>query len=180
MISYILAASPFHGEAVVLYLFSRRQIGWDAGSYGLFFMVKTLSQAAGVFFAMSVLTAWLRMCDPILGAISSVSQLASCVIYAFAKTSGVMYTAAGIDVLNGAMGVASRSMASKLFGLDEQGKLHSLFSISDAINPVISNAIYGGLYRATLDFLPGAFFLLSGADTIPPLLIFIFFIFVKF
>jgi MFS-type transporter involved in bile tolerance (Atg22 family) len=142
-------------------------------------MVKAVSQTAGVFLAMGLLSTWLRISDPVLGSLGSISQLCSCFIYAFAKTNTMIYTAAGIDILNGVMAVVARSIASKLVSSGEQGKLHSLFAVSDTINPIVSNVIFGSLYRTTLDVLPGAFFLLSAADTIPPLIIFLYFIYFK-
>ena len=177
---HFLSSSPFYGEPVVLYLFTRYQLGWDAGGFGIFSMYKMISQTLGVFFAMGVLSSWLGLSDPLLGIFGSLSQLISCFIYAFARTSTMMYTAAAVDILNGVMSVVARSMASKLVSAEEQGKLHSLFAISDTINPIVSNVIYGSLYRATLDLLPGAFFILSAADTVPPLLVFVYLIYSKF
>jgi PCFT/HCP family folate transporter-like MFS transporter 1/3 len=172
-----LASSPYLGEQVVLYLFKRYQVGWSAGDYGLFSMVKALAQMFGTFFAMGFLSAWLRVSDPLLGSIASMSQLGSRFIYAFATTNVLMYCGAGVDILNGVMSAVARSMGSKMVSAEEQGSLHSLFAISDTVDTILSNLVYGTVYRATLEVLPGAFFLLSAADTIPPFGIFLYFMY---
>ena len=124
---------------------------------------------------MGILRSYLHISDPVLGILGSVSQIGSCFIYAFAKTDALMYTAAAVDILNGAMSVVARSMATKLVESEEQGKLHSLFAISDTINSLLLSFIYTNFYRETFDLLPGAFFLLSASNAVLPLLVFILF-----
>lgn len=65
-----------------------------------------------------------------------------------------------------------RSIASKLVPGDELGKVNGLFGVCEALMPLVYGPMYGSVYARTLDTLPGAFFLLGGALTVPAVFIF--------
>jgi hypothetical protein len=70
--------------------------------------------------------------------------------------------------------IICRAMISKLTGREEQGRVQSFVASLDALVPVIVNPVYGIIYRNTLDFFPGVFFLVSAGLSIPPLVIFMY------
>lgn len=53
-----------------------------------------------------------------------------------------------------------------------QGKLNSLIGVGEALTPLVFAPMYTQMYRATLRYFPGAFFLLGGALTFPAVIIF--------
>jgi PCFT/HCP family folate transporter-like MFS transporter 1/3 len=150
-------------------------LDWDAGSFGVFSMFKTISLTTGIFISMGVLSYLMSTRDSVIGILGSLSHVASCIVFAFVGSSGMMYLAGSVDVLNRAMPVVARAMGSKIVGMEEQGTLQSLLAVSDSICPVISNVVYTTVYGMTLDVLPGAFFLISAATTMLPFVVFIFF-----
>lgn len=77
-----------------------------------------------------------------------------------------------VEVFNGTSFIAMRSIATKLVGSDEFGKVNSLFGVVSALVPVVYTPMYASVYIATLHILPGAFFLLGGAMTMPAVGIF--------
>ncbi len=66
-----------------------------------------------------------------------------------------------------------RSIATKLVDSDELGKVNSLFGVAEALMPLVYAPMYASLYQATIDTLPGAFFLVGGALTAPAVIIFL-------
>lgn len=82
-------------------------------------------------------------------------------------------TAPIVEILNGTSFIAMRSIASKLVSSDELGKVNSLFGVAEALVPLIYSPLYAAVYAATMDTLPGAFFLLGGAMTVPAVIIFL-------
>lgn len=77
-----------------------------------------------------------------------------------------------MEIFSGTSFIATRSIASKLVNSDELGKVNSLLSMSESLMPVIYGPLYANMYSATMDFMPGAYFLLGGALTLPGLGIF--------
>lgn len=78
-----------------------------------------------------------------------------------------------VEILNGTSFIAMRSIASKLVSSDELGKVNSLFGVAEALVPLIYAPLYAAVYSATMNTLPGAFFLLGGAMTVPAVVIFL-------
>lgn len=66
-----------------------------------------------------------------------------------------------------------RSIATKLVDSDELGKVNSLFGVAEALMPLVYAPMYASLYQATIDTLPGAFFLVGGVLTVPAVIIFL-------
>lgn len=66
-----------------------------------------------------------------------------------------------------------RSIATKLVDSDELGKVNSLFGVAEALMPLVYAPMYASLYQATIETLPGAFFLVGGALTAPAVIIFL-------
>ena len=75
--------------------------------------------------------------------------------------------------MNGTSFIAMRSIISKMVPADELGKINSLFGVAEALMPLIYGPMYNLMYKATIRFLPGAFFLLGGCLTTPAVFIFL-------
>lgn len=78
-----------------------------------------------------------------------------------------------MEILNGTSFIAMRSIISKLVTPDELGKVNSLFGVAEALMPLVYAPMYTTLYSATLNTLPGAFFILGGILTAPAVIIFL-------
>lgn len=50
--------------------------------------------------------------------------------------------------------------------------MNSLFGVCEALTPLIYGPMYSATYAATLNIMPGAFFLLGGGLTVPAVIIF--------
>ncbi len=85
----------------------------------------------------------------------------------------LIFIAPVVDILNGTMIIAVRSMISKIIPRNETGKVNSFIATIDSITPLIASPVYNKLYQDTLGYFAGAMFLLSAAITVPPLIIFL-------
>lgn len=150
---------------------------------------------------MAVFSKKLKLDDSIVALISSTSKILSSFVYAFAQTSWHLYlgwfyaldetnenvryclhmitilyhqhVAPVVEMFNGTSFIALRSIASKLVNSDELGKVNSLLSVAEAFMPVIYAPLYANIYSLTMNVLPGAFFLMGGAMTLPAIAIYL-------
>lgn len=113
------------------------------------------------------------MDDALIGVLSSMSKILSSIVYTFAQNVWQLYMGPIVEMLNGTSFIAMRSMATKLVSSDELGKVNSLFGVAEALMPLVYAPMYTSVYAATLNTLPGAFFLLGGALTVPAVGIFL-------
>lgn len=74
-----------------------------------------------------------------------------------------------VEILNGTSFIALRSIISKLVPAEDLGKINSLYGVCEALMPLAYAPLYNIVYRATIDTLPGAFYLVGGALTLPAL-----------
>lgn len=127
----------------------------------------------GTLFSVGIFSHHFQIDDALIGVMSSMSKILSSFIYAFAVTNWQLYLGPIVEILNGTSFIAMRSIASKLVNSDELGKVNSLFGVAEALMPLVYAPMYTTVYRATIDTLPGAFFLLGGALTTPAVFIFL-------
>ncbi|KAL6437541.1 hypothetical protein ACFW04_004171 [Cataglyphis niger] len=81
--------------------------------------------------------------------------------------------AAIVEIVNGTSFIAMRSIASKLVPTDELGKVNSLFGVCESLMPLIYGPMYSAIYAATMNTLPGTFFIAGGSMTMPAVFAFL-------
>ncbi|XP_044265548.1 uncharacterized protein LOC123011908 isoform X2 [Tribolium madens] len=157
----VVITGPMHGEVSVLYLFVRYQFGWNEIDYSIY----------STFYVITHMFV-LKIDDAALGVASSASRIVASIVYAFAPNAFTFYVGALIEIFNGSTFIAMRSIISKLVPPDELGKINSLFGLSEAMVPIIYGPLYSIVYKHTINYLPGTFFIVGGALTVPSLFIF--------
>lgn len=172
MIVVIVVMGPLHGEMTVLYLFTRVRFNWDEVDFSIFSTYTMVTNLLGTMFSVGVFSHLLKIDDAMIGVMSCVSKILAGFVYAFAATDLIFYLAPIVDIVNGTSFIAMRSIISKLVTPDELGKVTSLFGVSEAIVPLIYGPMYSVIYSATLNSMPGAFFLVGGVLTAPAVFIF--------
>lgn len=173
MIVVIVVFGPMHGEMTVMYLFTRYRFNWNEVDYSIFNTYSMITNLIGTAISVGVFSHMLKIDDAIIGVISCMSKILAGFVFAFATTTTMIYIAPLVDIVNGTSFIAMRSIASKLVPPDELGKVNSVFGLAEAIVPVIYGPMYSAVYRATMNTVPGAFFLLGGALTAPAIVIFL-------
>ncbi|RZC42749.1 uncharacterized protein BDFB_004854, partial [Asbolus verrucosus] len=172
MVLVMVVIGPMHGEMNVMYLFVRYKFKWNSIDYSIYSTFHFVVHVCGTVFSLMFFTKFLKLDDAVLGMISSTSKICACLVYTFAPTSWVFYCGAVVEALNGTSFIAMRSIMSKLVPADELGKINSLFGVSEALMPLIYGPMYSMTYKATINVLPGAFYLLGGILTTPAVFIF--------
>ncbi|XP_055594457.1 tetracycline resistance protein, class A-like [Uranotaenia lowii] len=172
MIVVMVVIGPMHGEMSVIYLFTRYRFNWSEVEFSFFSTYGVLTGLVGTLFSVGVFSHMLKIDDALIGVMSCMSKILSSFVYAFAATTWQLYLGPIVEMLNGTSFISMRSIASKLVASDELGKVNSLFGVAEALMPLVYAPMYTTLYAATIDSLPGAFFLLGGALTAPAVVIF--------
>ncbi|KAI5698867.1 hypothetical protein M8J76_007615 [Diaphorina citri] len=173
MVVMIVVFGPIQGEMNVLYLFTRYKFNWDEVDYSIFSTYNMVTNLFGTMFSVGVFSHLLQIDDALIGVISCMSKILAGFVYAFAATPFVFYLGALVDIVNGTSFIAMRSIISKMVPPDELGKINSLFGVCEALDPLIYGPMYSAVYRATINTLPGTFYLLGGALTAPAAFIFL-------
>uniref|UniRef100_A0A8D8WW50 Proton-coupled folate transporter n=1 Tax=Cacopsylla melanoneura TaxID=428564 RepID=A0A8D8WW50_9HEMI len=173
MVVMIVVFGPIQGEMSVIYLFTRYKFNWDEVDFSLFSTYSMVTNLLGTMFSVGVFSHLLQIDDALIGVISCMSKILAGFVYAFAATPFVFYLGAIVDIVNGTSFIAMRSIISKMVPPDELGKINSLFGVCEALDPLIYGPMYSAVYRATINTLPGTFFLIGGALTAPAAFIFL-------
>ncbi|KAK7872175.1 hypothetical protein R5R35_001737 [Gryllus longicercus] len=157
----------------VMYLFTRYRFNWNEVDFSIFSTYSMITNLLGTMVSVGVFSHMLKIDDALIGVMSCMSKILSCFVYAFATTDWMIYLAPIVEILNGTSFIAMRSIISKLVPADELGKVNSLFGVCEALMPLVYGPMYSAVYTSTIHSLPGAFFLLGGALTLPAVLIFL-------
>lgn len=80
----------------------------------------------------------------------------------------IMFLSAAFQ-LNSVITVTIRSQSTKEVNKDEIGRIFSVVGLGQALVPLIANPMFGGIYKATLDYYEGAYLF-----TVDALLVFVF------
>ncbi|KAL1488422.1 hypothetical protein ABEB36_014895 [Hypothenemus hampei] len=172
MLVVMVVIGPMHGEMNVAYLFTRYRFNWDEVDFSIFSTYSMITNLIGTAVSVGVFSHLLKIDDAIIGIYSSMSKILSSFVYGFARTAWVFYLGAIVEILNGTSFIAMRSIASKLVPSDELGKLNSLFGACEALMPLLYGPMYSATYAATINTMPGVFFILGGILTVPAVIIF--------
>ncbi|CAH0388966.1 unnamed protein product [Bemisia tabaci] len=173
MIAIVVIMGPLHGEMHVSYLFARYRFNWDELDYSIFSTFSMITSLVGTSISVGVFSHLLKIDDSLIGVMSCMSKILAGFIYAYAPTETIYYLGSLVDIVNGTSFIAVRSIISKLVPADELGKVNSIFGVSEALVPLIYGPMYSAVYSATLHSMPGAFYLLGGALTMPAVIIFL-------
>ncbi|XP_049772476.1 solute carrier family 46 member 3-like [Schistocerca cancellata] len=173
MLCCCVIIGPMHGEMAVLYLFTRYRFNWNEVDFSIFSTYSMITNLIGTMVSVGVFSHVMKMDDALVGVLSCTSKIISSFVYAFSYTTWMIYMAPIAEILNGTSFIAMRSIMSKLVPPDELGQVNSLFGVCEALMPLVYAPLYTSVYAATMDSLPGAFFLLGGGLTMPAVAIFL-------
>ncbi|XP_067013290.1 probable peptidoglycan muropeptide transporter SLC46 isoform X1 [Anabrus simplex] len=172
MVCCMVIIGPLHGEIAVMYLFTRYRFNWNEVDFSMFSTYSMITNLIGTMVSVGLFSHVLKIDDALIGVMSCTSKILSCFVYAFSTTDWMIYMAPIVEILNGTSFIAMRSIISKLVPPDELGKVNSLFGVCEALMPLVYGPMYSAVYAATMHTVPGAFFLLGGALTMPAVLMF--------
>ncbi|CAK1603873.1 unnamed protein product [Parnassius mnemosyne] len=172
LICVCLHYGPLMGELSIMYIFFRFRFNWDEIKYSIYSTYSLILHSIGTIFAICIFSKKLKAHDSILGITSMASKILGTLVLMFAIQDYQVYLYPLVEMLNGTTTIALRSLSSKLVSNQELGRLNSLVGVVETLMPVVYAPLYSRVYIATIDYLPGAVFLLSIVSSIPALIIF--------
>jgi PCFT/HCP family folate transporter-like MFS transporter 1/3 len=172
LVAHATLMAPMMGEMGVMYLFTKIKFNWDSGDLGTFMVWKMVTGFIGNFVSMGLLTQYLKLTDPAVGIAAAGSALLSNLLFAVSHTSFLFYLCPIVAILASAAMIVPRSIVSKIIPANEIGKVNSFLASLDSIVPLMSAPLYTVFYKSTFEVFPGAFFLMSAALSLIPILIF--------
>ncbi|KAL0892462.1 hypothetical protein ABMA27_015571 [Loxostege sticticalis] len=167
-----LLYGPTFGEMSVLYMSTRYRFNWDEVKYSLFQAYNFVTMVVGTVFSITVFSKCLQWHDSMLGIISTVSKIMGSFVYCFAPNPTIFFLAPMVEILHGSSMLALRSIFSKLVASNELGKIHSIIGITEYVMPLVYVPMYTQVYIRTMEFFPGAVFLLGATMTVPAVIVF--------
>ncbi|KAJ0174133.1 hypothetical protein K1T71_010279 [Dendrolimus kikuchii] len=171
--AFIVVQGPSNGEAVVLYLYALRRYKMTAVDYTFFSTYSMLMGITGTAVAVSFFSKYLKIHDTFVGIIATTCKIVSSIVYGLAPTRGWFYAGPAFDFFGPSGLTAIRSLGTKVVTLEQVGKLFSLIGLVESLVPIIYIPLYSQLFIETVDTLPGAFYFVGGAMTVPALFIFL-------
>ncbi|XP_045483802.1 tetracycline resistance protein, class H-like [Harmonia axyridis] len=157
----VMIMGPFYGELTVLYLYTRYKFQWNEVNYSVYNTLQFTIQICGSTFALYFFSKYLKLNDAVLGMIAMLSKISACLFYAMAPTGSTFLIGVCIEIFHGTSHIAMRSIISKVVPPHELGQSSSVFGVCEAVMPLLFGPLYTNLYQYTLQFFPGAFYLLS-------------------
>ncbi|XP_029667705.1 uncharacterized protein LOC115238223 isoform X1 [Formica exsecta] len=173
MVIIMVVIGPLYGEMAVLYLYMRYRYNWNEVSFSMFSTFGMVTNLIGTAISVGIFSHILKIDDAIVGIMSCMSKILASFVYAFATSAWMVYVAAIVEIVNGTSFIAMRSIASKLVPTDELGKVNSLFGVCESLMPLIYGPMYSAIYAATMNTVPGTFFIAGGSMTTPAVFAFL-------
>ncbi|KAL0125339.1 hypothetical protein PUN28_004466 [Cardiocondyla obscurior] len=172
MVIVMVVIGPLYGEMAVLYLYMRYRYNWNEVTFSMFSTFGMVTNLIGTAISVGIFSHILKIDDAIVGIMSCTSKILASFVYAFATSAWMVYVAAIVEIVNGTSFIAMRSIASKLVPTDELGKVNSLFGVCESLMPLVYGPMYSAIYAATMNTVPGTFFIAGGCMTMPAIFAF--------
>ncbi|XP_049946655.1 proton-coupled folate transporter-like [Schistocerca serialis cubense] len=138
---------PHHGRTVILIL--------------VFVTVTGSLIAQGTMVGVMLFVRWLKLADGWIALNTFSCKIAASIIYAISPEWWYMYLGGAINCFGALIWVQIKAMLTKLVAKDEIGQVFALAVTLEALAPLVGPPIYNAIFRASIDYFPGAFHLLS-------------------
>ncbi|KAL6437540.1 hypothetical protein ACFW04_004171 [Cataglyphis niger] len=145
MVIVMVVIGPLYGEMAVLYLYMRYRYNWNEVSFSMFSTFGMVTNLIGTAISVGIFSHILKIDDAIVGIMSCMSKILASFVYAFATSAWMVYV----------------------------GKVNSLFGVCESLMPLIYGPMYSAIYAATMNTLPGTFFIAGGSMTMPAVFAFL-------
>ncbi|BFG04190.1 proton-coupled folate transporter [Drosophila madeirensis] len=161
MIALTIAIFDMEGEGTVNYMFMREQFDWTIKDFSLFNAARIVIQIVGSIVGMVVLRRVLKLSIITMAMLA----LACCVLESTVRATAVywqeMYVGMTLGMMRGVMGPMCRAILSHVAPSTEVGKIFALTTSMESVSPLGAAPLYTSVYKATVEFYPGAFNFIS-------------------
>ncbi|CAG2118473.1 unnamed protein product, partial [Medioppia subpectinata] len=143
------------GPMIFYYQFSQKVYAWDSKVYSNANAIASIAITLGTMIIAPILLKVFKLKDTTISLVGLVSYFIKNIVRGVVLTSGGFYYSLIPGCLGGLATVGIRSHFSKIIRSDELGKVFSALSAIDAFAPLISAAVFTGIFNATMDSMPG-------------------------
>ncbi|CAG2067194.1 unnamed protein product [Timema podura] len=147
----------------MLFLYTRMKFGWDIRHYTIYNSVGLVMSIAGILLGLWVLTSLLKLPPAPLTMLAFSTNMVAAALISWSPSSWYLYLASGVGFLNNISSPLCRAIIANSVQPHEVGKVFSLTTSLEAITPLVAGPIYTLLYNSTLNYFPGALYVLSAA-----------------
>nr|CAD7457945.1 unnamed protein product [Timema tahoe] len=151
------------GEFSMLFLYTRLKFGWDIRHYAIYNSVGLIMSITGILLGLWVLTSLLKLPPAPLTMLAFSTNMVAAALISWSPSSWYLYLASGVGFLSNISSPLCRAIIANSVQPHEVGKVFALTSSLEAITPLAAGPIYTLLYNSTLNYFPGALYVLSAA-----------------
>ncbi|CAI6343437.1 unnamed protein product [Macrosiphum euphorbiae] len=173
LIIFMASAGINAGYHTVCYLYTRVQFNWNEVKYSVFASYELAMNIIGLLFTTFVLSKQFKISDEIIGMLSSISQTLGALFYTFAYNESLFYIGPLVNILIGAENISTKSLMTKLVPNTELSQIAAIFGIAEIMVSLVFGLMYNGLYEATINFLPSAFYMITFILSAPSIALFL-------
>ncbi|XP_059079164.1 lysosomal proton-coupled steroid conjugate and bile acid symporter SLC46A3-like [Tigriopus californicus] len=161
MVTFILEIFMSHGRGPTMFLYIRKEFAWDEATFGQYIALFGVIGLFTQYVAVPFLTETLKFHDTTLGFWGVIGSLINTIIMAFAREGWWLYLGSVIAFLGPTITTSSRSLVTKCVGPFEVGAAFSIMGAIQAMVPLCAIPFFGFTYKATIEWFPGTFLLVS-------------------
>ncbi|XP_058463174.1 tetracycline resistance protein, class D [Malaya genurostris] len=160
-----LGASIFamEGNGTVHFLYYRERFGWTVKEFSFFDATIIVFMIVGNIVGVYGIKKWFGLSESVLAAIGFCCYAIDSGIKGVAFKPWHLYLAIVISMMKGNAGPMGRAVISNTAPPNDIGKIFSLTTSIESLTPLLSAPFYTYVYKKTLPWFPGAFFLISSA-----------------
>ena len=152
---------------------------WDVEQFSQYLSVQRICRFIGLFLLLPFFSQILHIKDSFIAAVGTILTIFAYLIIAIGQDDWkgpkgnwdpgwIMFLSAAFQ-LNSVITVTIRSQSTKEVDKEEIGRIFSVVALGQALVPLIANPMFGGIYKATLDYFEGSYLF-----TVDALLMFVF------
>ncbi|CAG2101156.1 unnamed protein product [Medioppia subpectinata] len=143
------------GPVFFLYQFSQKVYNWDSKTYSDVTAIAHIAITLATMIFAPILLKVLKLKDTTISMVGLGSHFMQNIVRGVVLTPFGFYYSIIAGCLGGVASIGIRSHFSKIIRLDELGKVFSGLSAIEALTPLISAALFTGIFNATMDSMPG-------------------------
>uniref|UniRef100_A0A0K8W010 Proton-coupled folate transporter n=2 Tax=Bactrocera latifrons TaxID=174628 RepID=A0A0K8W010_BACLA len=164
-IMFTLVTTTFvtQGESNVFYLFLRNKFNLTLQQFTTFNAVTICIKMVGCGLILLILRVLFKTPLTVVAMLGLLGCFTDSLIRSLAQAFWQMYLAATCGFMGGINSPMLQAVLAGLVEATEIGKIYAVISSLQTLSPLASAPVYTGIYRATLESYPGAFYLLSAA-----------------
>ena len=137
-----------------------------SSDYSDYLSVQRIVRFLGLFIILPFVSRILKLSDPLISTLGTLATIFAYLLIALGPSTWslsmnpeyLLYISA-IFQFNSVITVTIRSQCTKEVDKSEIGRIFSVVGLGQALVPLIANPLFGLIYKATLNTLPGAYLL---------------------